>query len=35
MHFLMGKIVVFEQWFRNRREASFHVSRGKVFLSAG
>jgi len=26
---------VIEQWFRNRWEARFHLSTGKVFLSAG
>jgi hypothetical protein len=31
----MSKIVVIEQWFRNRWEASFYLSMGKVFLSAG
>ena len=29
------EMVVIEQWFRNRWEARFHLSRGKVFLSAG
>src|SRR6478752_8640001 len=31
----MRKIVVIGQWFRNRWEARFHLSTGKVFLSAG
>jgi len=31
----MTEIVVIEQCFRNRWEARFHLSMGKVFLSAG
>ena len=32
---VMREIVMIKRWFRNRWEARFHLSMGKVFLSAG